>query len=76
MSSVSNNPDIDLKKRIANKSIIGIVKTDENGQVYSELEISNLTNLIYIQLKEQTAQNSALVRLDESLYISHVFSSQ
>jgi hypothetical protein len=57
----------------AQKSLLGIVKTDHHGSVYQTIEISGSIKQVLLQLNSQSPNNQVLIKLADQEYISHVF---
>jgi hypothetical protein len=73
ISSVSNNGNTDQEERWAKKSVISLVRTDQFGRIYRQVEMSNSVDTLLIELNEQTANNKVQIDLPDSLHVSHTF---
>ena len=57
----------------AQKSLLGIVRTDQYGSVYQTIEISQAVQQVLLELNSQSPDNQVLIKLTDQEYISHVF---
>ena len=57
----------------AQKSLLGIVRTDQYGSVYQPIEISQSVKQVLLELNSQSPDNQVLIKLTDQEYISHSF---
>jgi hypothetical protein len=55
------------------RALISIVRTDSSGRVYKQIEMSNSTQAVQIELNRQTANNTVTMQMQDSVHISHGF---
>ena len=73
---ISNIPEdvLDLyDQRLQQKSLIGVVRSDESGLIYQKLELSSSVKRVLLELNIQSENNKVIIELDETQYISHFF---
>jgi hypothetical protein len=73
---ISNIPEevLDLyDQRLEQKSLIGVVRSDEYGRVYQTLELSSSVKRVLLELNIQSENNKVIIELDNTEYISHFF---
>jgi hypothetical protein len=58
---------------LTQKSLISIVRTDNSGRAYRQIEMSNSTTTVLVELGMQTANNTVTMDMHDSLHISHAF---
>ena len=57
----------------AQKSLLGIVRTDQYGSVYQTIEISQSVKQVLLELNSQSPDNQVLIKLNDQEFISHSF---
>jgi len=57
----------------AQRSLLGIVRTDQYGSVYQTIELSQSVKQVLLELNSQSHDNQVLINLKEQEYISYVF---
>ena len=73
---ISNIPEdvLDLyDQRLEQKSLIGVVRSDESGHIYQQLELSSSVKRVLLELNIQSENNKVIIELDNTRYISHFF---
>jgi hypothetical protein len=73
---ISNIPEdvLDLyDQRLEQKSLIGVVRSDEYGRVYQTLELSSSVKRVLLELNIQSENNKVIIEVDNTEYISHFF---
>lgn len=60
-------------QRLEQKSLISVVRTDDYGRIYQDVEVSNSVTKILLELNIQSQNNKIIVELDNAPYISHLF---
>ena len=73
---ISNIPEdvLDLyDQRLEQKSLIGVVRSDESGHIYQQLELSSSVKRVLLELNIQSENNKVIIELDDTRYISHFF---
>jgi hypothetical protein len=58
---------------VSQKSLLGIVRTDQYGSVYQTIEISKSVKHLLLELNSKSPDNQVLFELAEQEYISHTF---
>ena len=73
---ISNIPEdvLDLyDQRLQQKSLIGVVRSDDSGHIYQNLELSSSVKRVLLELNIQSENNKVIIELDDTRYISHFF---
>jgi hypothetical protein len=73
---ISNIPKdvLDLyDQRLEQKSLIGVVRSDQYGRVYQTLELSSSVKRVLLELNIQSENNKVIIEVDNTEYISHFF---
>ncbi|MCF2950428.1 hypothetical protein L0668_20125 [Paraglaciecola aquimarina] len=73
ISSLPVGDNIGTDELWAKKSVISLVRTDQFGRVFRQIEVSNSVNSLLLELHQQTANNIVELNLPDSLYVSHTF---
>jgi anti-anti-sigma regulatory factor len=60
-------------QRLEQKSLIGIVRSDQYGRVYQTLELSSSVTRVLLELNIQSENNKVIIDIDDTQYISHFF---
>jgi hypothetical protein len=58
---------------VSQKSLLGIVRTDQYGSVYQTIEISKSVKQVLLELNSKSPDNQVLIQLADQEYISHAF---
>jgi hypothetical protein len=73
---ISNIPEdvLDLyDQRFQQKSLIGVVRSDDSGHIYQNLELSSSVKRVLLELNIKSENNKVIIELDDTQYISHFF---
>jgi hypothetical protein len=73
---ISNIPEdvLDLyDQRLQQKSLIGVVRSDDSGHIYQNLELSSSVKRVLLELNIKSENNKVIIELDDTQYISHFF---
>ena len=57
----------------AQRSLLGIVRTDQYGSVYQTIELSQSVKQVLLEFDSQSPDNQVLINLTDKEYISHIF---
>ncbi|MFT5813519.1 MAG: hypothetical protein ACI9VT_001271 [Psychroserpens sp.] len=60
-------------QRLEQKSLIGVLRSDEYGHVYQTLELSSSVTRVLLELNIQSVNNKVIIEVDNRQYISHFF---
>ena len=58
---------------LLNKSLMSIVRTDQYGRVYQQVEAAKIYTNLLVELNMQTEGNKVIVDASETDYVSHHF---
>jgi hypothetical protein len=60
-------------QRLEKKALVSVVRTDDYGRVYQDIEVSNSISKILLELNIQSENNKVIIALNDKQHISHFF---